>query len=71
MKEHYHGFNFKTIPRNVINFKGDLENGDIIENDNKIALIWSSHDEGYKLITDNAYVFIDKDELKTKWRKIE
>lgn len=70
MKEHYYGFNFRTIPKHVIPYIGNIENGDIIENSNKKCLYWDEHYNGWKLLTDDAYDYLEKDEINKYWRKV-
>lgn len=70
MKENYYGFNFKTIPKEVIKYKGTLENMDVIQNDSGRELIWCSHDNGYKLITNDAYDYLEKEEIRKSWKKV-
>lgn len=71
MKEHYFGFNFHVIPKYIIPFRGHLDNGDVIINENGRELFWSTHDNGFKLVTDDAYDYLEKEEINTYWKKHE
>lgn len=68
MKENYYGFNFKSIPKEVIPFREVLEEGDVIQNLFKKELIFYKNE--YKLLTTDAYDYLSNEDIHTKWKKI-
>lgn len=71
MKEHYYGFNFKLIPKEVIPYKGHLENGDVIFNHFKKELYWCATSNGYKLLTTDAYDYLSNEDIYSNWQKYD
>jgi hypothetical protein len=69
MKENYYGFNFKSIPKEVIPFKGVLEEGDVIYNTFRKELIWYKNE--YKLLTDDAYDYLSNEDIRSNWQKYD
>lgn len=69
MKENYYGFNFKSIPKEVIPFKEVLEEGDVIYNTFRKELIWYKNE--YKLLTDDAYDYLSNEDIRSNWQKYD
>ena len=70
MKENYYGFNFKSIPREVIQYKGFLENGDTLVNKYGKEIFWCVSTNSFKLATDDAYDFLSNEDIYSIWKKI-
>lgn len=68
---HYYGLNFATIPKEVIRFIGELENGDVIENKYKKQLYYDIRFDAFKIVTDDAYDYLDKDDINCTWKKLQ
>ena len=69
MKENYYGFNFKPISREVIPFKGILEESDIIYNPFKRELLWYNNE--FRLITNDAYDYLSNEDIYSNWKKYD